>query len=935
VTGWTRPLANPIIAAMTSGIIGRDAELSIVQAFLDRPVEGLRALVLEGEAGIGKSTLWLAGVAGARERSYRVLISRPAETERNLPNVVLGDLFGEAEPKVLDALPAPRRRAFESAMLREEPDLPLDARALGVAILTLLPMLARNRPLVLAIDDDPWMDLSSAATLRFALRRSPHEPILLLFSRRIDAAPAPALEEAIDPAEVDRVRISPLSMGATQQLIRQRLGIAVPRPTLLRLHEASGGNPFYAIELARAQSGDPTREATLPLAVPPSLERLAAARLEALDAPTRRALLLVAAHGRMPLGLLRALEVAPEALDPAFAAKVIEAADGVVRFTHPLLASALYQGAVGEERRAAHRRLAAALDDPVHRGRHVALGADKADDALAAALESAVAAARDRGMPIAAAELAEHALRLTPPDAVDDRHRRAITAARAHLAAGEVNRARAIASDLLARAPAGPQRAEALVLCSELEPPGSAVALLRNALAEAGGVPALQAAIHADLAEVGRLTKGHAWAQRHAQASLRLAERLDDGALRANALSILARQRFERGGPHALELAEQAYRLATPLADPRQAKTAGLSVAHVLTWSGMTDRARAWLERQLDEWGDRDEQLRSVLLWYLALVEFWAGRWSIASAYADQRREIGIQYGETSPDHLPPAFIALHRGQFAVAGDHSRRALSLARGQLLPAHTAILAVCDLWPGNPTAALANFIRAEQTADARGLGEPNLRWWRAEYVDGLLQLGRIDDATRLVADWETAAARLGRERVLAQALRCRGLVAAARGDLSTAAELLEEAVDRHEAVGDPFGRGRALLALGVVRRRTRQKRTARVALEAALAGFEALGAASWAATARAELGRIGGRERIEGLSPSEIRVAELVAQGRTNREIASALFLGERTVAGHLTRIYAKLGVRSRTELARQLPPLLPPISPTAASKVETS
>jgi DNA-binding CsgD family transcriptional regulator len=171
------------------------------------------------------------------------------------------------------------------------------------------------------------------------------------------------------------------------------------------------------------------------------------------------------------------------------------------------------------------------------------------------------------------------------------------------------------------------------------------------------------------------------------------------------------------------------------------------------------------------------------------------------------------------------------------------------------------------------------------------------------------------------------------VLAHAVRCRGLIAAARGDLSTALGLLEEAADRHEAAGDPFGRARALLALGVVRRRARQKRSARATLEAALAGFEALGAASWAATARGELARIGGHERIEGLSPSEVRVAELVAGGRTNREIASALFLGERTVAGHLTHIYAKLGIRSRTDLARQLPARAD-ASAQAEAKVET-
>jgi DNA-binding CsgD family transcriptional regulator len=235
-------------------------------------------------------------------------------------------------------------------------------------------------------------------------------------------------------------------------------------------------------------------------------------------------------------------------------------------------------------------------------------------------------------------------------------------------------------------------------------------------------------------------------------------------------------------------------------------------------------------------------------------------------------------------------------------------------------HEAILATCELWSGHPAPAVLRFLRAEQMADIRGWGEPALRFWRADYVEALLQTGQVGEAASLVDRWETAAARLGRDWELAPAMRCRGLIAAARGELVEAARLLEEAIERHEAVGDPFGRARALLALGVVRRRARQKRTARAAMEEAFAGFEALGAASWATAAREELARIGGRTRIEGLSPSELRVATLVAEGRTNREIASALFLGEATVASHLSHIYAKLGIRSRTELAGYaLPP----------------
>ncbi|HXH87979.1 MAG TPA: helix-turn-helix transcriptional regulator [Gaiellaceae bacterium] len=202
-------------------------------------------------------------------------------------------------------------------------------------------------------------------------------------------------------------------------------------------------------------------------------------------------------------------------------------------------------------------------------------------------------------------------------------------------------------------------------------------------------------------------------------------------------------------------------------------------------------------------------------------------------------------------------------------------------------------------------------------ALGWGEPSRRWWNDDYAEALLELGRIGDAIRVLDVWEADAVRLGRGRVLAQVTRSRGLVAAAQGDVDRAAILLERAVGQHEAVGDRFGESRALLALGVVRRRARQKRAAREAIVAALAGFEQLGAATWVEKARGELGSIGGRKREEGLTPAEQRVAALVAEGHTNREVAAALFLGERTVETHLSHVYAKLGIRSRTELARTL------------------
>ncbi len=522
--------------------------------------------------------------------------------------------------------------------------------------------------------------------------------------------------------------------------------------------------------------------------------------------------------------------------------------------------------------------------------------------------------AADRGASAAAAELAELALRLTPPEDAGGRHRRALVGARAHQAAGEWTRARAITTDLLAEVELGPVRAEALVLLAALDVIDG-IALLESALREADSSPALQSVVHCRLAWAKRFKTGF----EHARAALELAEQLDDDVLRARARSVEAILGWFAGvaeAPDDLPDRVRAFRGA--VGGEQLVREATLAVVNTLAPSSKRGEARALLEREHDEWRERDEPRSARALWGLAWVEFWAGRWALAAAHAADAHDISIQYGlELPQDHLPIAVIAVHRGQLELARAHSERVLTLIEEKYLPQHIAVLGIVALWSGDSSAAAEWLGKAEPHAVALGWGEPSVRWWSSDYCELLLELGRIADAVRVLDVWEEDAARVEREWVLAHVTRCRALVAAAEGNVDQAASLLQQAVAQHEEVGDPFGRARAQLALGVVRRRARQKRAARDAIPAALSGFEELGAAVWVAKARAELGSIGGRTREEGLTAAEHRVAALVAEGRTNREVAAALFLGERTVAGHLTHIYAKLGVRSRTELARRL------------------
>jgi DNA-binding CsgD family transcriptional regulator len=902
---------------MANEVIGRDREAERLRAFLGAPtIDGPRALVLEGEAGIGKSTLWLSGIEHARERGIRILASRPAEAEQALAFAGLGDLFEDVLDGVLPALASPRRRALEVALLLEDAHDALDPRAPGVAVRSALEVLAAEGTVIVAIDDVQWLDSSSASALAFAFRRLDEHPILLLLSARLgEGSERPELAQAVPAGRREHLHVGPLSLGAIHQLLQAHLGLKLARPTLLRVHETSGGNPFYALELARALGADV--DPTQPLRVPETLEGLVRARLDALSLATRRSLLLAAAAGRPSAELFASLGVAESTLHRAVAARVIEWTDGTARFTHPLLASLVYHGVPAHERRRAHGRLALVVPDQLDRARHLALSTEGPDAEVASALEDTAALAGARGAPIAAAELAEHALRLTPPAADVDRSRRALAAARAQRGAGEWTRARTILTDLLAETRAGSVRADALVLLAELESERNSLPLLEEALHEAASNPALQSVIHCRLAWTGS-KRGFD----HARRALELADELDDDPLRGRARAMQAILSWFAGEAEAPEdLPARVRDFPSAVGGELLVREATLAVVNTLAPLPKRDEARAMLEREYELWRDRDEPRSSRALWGLAWVEFWAGRWALGAEHAARARDISVQYGLEMPqDQLPSAVIAVHRGQLDLAREHSERGLELAREQFVGPPVQLMAVLGLvsrWSGDPSAAENWFEKANRRSLELGWAEPSVRWWTADHAEMLLEDGRIDDARKVVDVWEADAARVAREWILAQVARCHGLVAAAEGDVPRASSLLEQAVRQHEDVGDPFAKARALLGLGVVRRRARKKRDAREAIQAALDGFEQLGAANWAEKARGELGRIGGRRREEGLTPAERRVAVLVAEGRTNREVAAALFLTERTVASHLSHVYAKLGVRSRTELAREL------------------
>ena len=757
--------------------------------------------------------------------------------------------------------------------------------------------------------------------LAFALRRL-EGPVRLVVARRSGIESTGSRLAGVLPDDsVVEIQVGPLSLGAMQALFLVRLNRTFARPALRRIHTLSAGNPFFALEIARALDGpvDPTE----PLPIPGSLEALMAKRLAAVPSAARGVVGYVATHGSPSLDLLRAAGMSDDELDLALEAQVLVLDGSTVVFAHPLLASAAYDQLLPGERRRLHQIVAGLVDNGVARARHLALGAAGVDLATAATLDSAAEQARARGALGTAAELRAHALRLTPDDDATARHRRTIALAQAHLANGNHARANELSRSLMERTDSGIPRAETILLLYELDGGHSDLTvLLLEALDHAVGsirvTFRLCVLLGGDLARQDRIAE----AEDHASTALKLAEEMGEPALIATALWVLAAIRMHRAESDASQLVDRAFDLCSRIDDSTAIVALAGQISGVFIWSGAHEPVRRLLEPACDEISNRDELAVEEAMWKLVLVEFVAGRLRTAEVIARRHQAIVTAYygdGTANGSTFPLALTLAFRGQLdearLLAEDEFRAdpsAAPWARAQM----EGVLGRIELWTGSPETACDHFAAAEERLPSI---EPSLRHWRAEYVEALLVVDRRAQAAELLDNWDRTATRLGRVTVLAEVCRCRGLAAAARGDVIEAEALLERAAAESAAVGDPIGRARALLALGRARRRTKQKRGSRDALQFAADIFHECGADGLERTARAELSSISGRRRHEGLTPAERRVADLAAEGRTNREVAAELFLSLSTVETHLSHVYAKLGIRSRTELARTLEP----------------
>jgi DNA-binding CsgD family transcriptional regulator len=903
---------NRVQTMSAAAVIGRDDELGSIEVFLDerRP----SALLIAGEPGIGKTILWEAGVEAARERSRRVLAHRAVEPEAKLAFTALSDLIGGMIDEALESLSPPRRRALEVALLLEEPGINApDPRAIALAFLDVLRTLAASAPILLAVDDVQWVDRASAQVLQFGLRRLADEPVAVLATVRADAA------FALPGAA--RLSVGPLSLGALHHLLKARLELDLPRPDLVRLREVTAGNPFFALEVGRELRRTRARLAPgQPLPLPANLKQLVGERLARLSDETREVLLDASALGRPTVASLEDVhgEAAHDALEEAARAGVVELDGSSMRFAHPLLASVCYEGAPVWRRRDAHRRLADVVTDVEERARHLALAAKGPDPAVAAALEAAADHAAARGATAAAAELAELAPR-------DGRYRR--RAAHFHRLAGNRERAAAILEELLAEVSTGPERADVLFALALLRRGDlrGITNLCEEALREAGDDDAGGAEISAFLSWMKLLAGDVRGALADARAALAKAENARDDVVLARAIARVAMAEtwacaitpglVERG----VEIEKTLDRTLEFHESPIIALARRLICLSELT------RARSLLEEaEASAAASGDEGTRAHVLFHRALLEWFAGRWSEALAHAAAGLELAEQLGDVQ---LRGMFLNARATVDASLGD-AERTRAEAEEAIAISQSVSDAVFPVWDlaalGHLELSRSNLRAADEYLRplpthlvSVGWDDPTDQMW-PDTIETLIRLGELGGARSLLELFEERAQRLGGPWPLAAAARCRGLLAAAEGDLPGAFESFSHSLAKHERSESPFERARTLLALGSVRRRAKEKRAAREALEEATATFDRLGARLWAERAREELARVSGRRpSTSGLTETEDRVARLAAQGLSNKEIAAALFVTVHTVEAHLVHVYRKLGIRSRSELAAGL------------------
>jgi DNA-binding CsgD family transcriptional regulator len=902
------------------GLIGRERERGVIDDVLDRALAGeAGALVVRGEAGIGKTAL----LEQAAERSDGTLVLRASGLEAE-SDLAFAGLYGLVRPtldKLVD-LPDVQRTALAGA-LGLGPSTGADRLLVSAALLGLLAAAAEDRPVLCVVDDAQWLDRPSAGALVFTARRLRAERLAILFGAREGES------ERFEAAALPELYLSGLDLESARLLISVRTAEAAPMVRDRLLAEAAG-NPLALLELPSALSGEQlSGEEALPQAIPltPRLQRVFWQRIARLPDSTQAALRIAAAEETGDLStVVRAVAQArlpASALDAAEQSDLIRATGATITFRHPLVRSALWDGATLNQRQLAHAALADALrggENADRRVWHQAMATLSPDEEVAAALEASARRAQARAAHSSAATALVRAAELSADE--DRRVRRIAAAAAAAWDAGQPDRA----CEALARAlPLADRelKARMLYLSGVIEARcGSMPAALARLLegAELTTDPKLTLEILAEASEVATY-------QGQLQTVVELGERSQslpastgrDRLLRA----VLTGFGFVYSGRHeqAQACLADAVRQADALDDPRGLVLAAMAAAIV----GDAGDSLRYANRAVET-----ARRRGLLADLAGTLEFQAAELNKASSFqlavaaAEEGYRLALDIGRGIVWHLTNlAWAESSLGQVAQARRHADEAIAIGQqsGSTFLAGNAewTLAFIDLSMGRPSQALDRLLTL--TSMERHESNPFIAVsCLPDTVEAAVRCGRTDELGDRYAMLNTWVELAPTEQRLAILARCQALLA-----IRAPEEAFEDAVARAHALA-PVERARTELLYGEWLRRERRRQEARVHLRAALDLFRGLRARLFADRAEAELRATGETARkrdpstLDDLTPQELQIAGLVAEGLTNREIAAQMFLSPRTIDYHLGKVFSKLGIGSRTQLVRGgLPP----------------
>jgi DNA-binding CsgD family transcriptional regulator len=871
-------------------LVGRETETAGLGRLLDAARGGTSgALILRGEAGIGKTALLEHAAQAASD--FRVLRATGIEYEAELPYAALHQLLRPLEERI-DTLAEPQARALRGALgLAHERDA--DAFLVGVGVLTLLA--SEEQPVLAVLDDAAWFDHESVHALAFTARRLQAEGVVMLFGVR---------------DEPDR----PFELGGIEEMRVERLADDDARRLLgesadERIVARAAGNPLALLELAGGHDGT---------------EQAFAARVRALPDGTQTLLLLAAADTTTSLAVIgaaaRELGLDAAALEPAEIAGLVHAAEGRLEFRHPLVRSGVYHAASFAARARAHRTLADVLTGEPNADRrawHHAAAVLGTDEDAAAELEATAWRAIERSGHAAAAAALERAGELSPDDS--DRTRRLVFAAREAGMAGEQPRALALLDRL------GELTEPALVTAAALMRGWAAIdhgarldafehfMLAVRAGREAAPGLALLAAVRATEVAGQARTPERLADMRELLSTIRVGS--DD-----ERTSLAVAEGFSAFGVDDFDVAFDMFKRATALAQPSNDALALLHASWAAGFDGdHVEGARLAARAEQAARGRGLIAPLPAILMGRATWELAASRFAAAESTAEEALTLAQEIGQTGVVAVMLALLArvdAVRGREEDCRRRAAEALALAeeRFEAHPESAAetALAQLDLAMGRPADALVRF---------QGVFTGGHAVYRHAVIDDLVEAaagaGRSDEALDAVAAWQRWARHSGHPIGDVVLARARALLAPP----DDADVRFQEALAAHERVAWSFGQARTELAYGEFLRRARRKTEARALLRAALARFEALGAAPWADRAAGELRATGETARkrdastLDQLTPQELQIARLVAEGGRNRDIAARLFLSPKTVEYHLRKIFQKLDIGARADLIR--------------------